>query len=132
MIQLCASPFLGSRPNPTDKVIRNLVTFLCQDVSINPIFSPAQPGATDGILSLKEDKVKKAVKPGQEEEESEEAVAMRIMRRGALMAFKELAAAFGGELFDRVPRVWEGLSSALLSTYTGESGIVRRTRKLRI
>lgn len=33
------------------------------------------------------------------------------------MAFKGLAEAFGDELWDMVPQVWNGLSSALLSTY---------------
>lgn len=44
---------------------------------------------------------------------------MRVMRRGALLAFEELAKVFGGELLEKVPKLWEGLSFTLSSVYSG-------------
>jgi len=71
-------------------------------------------------LSLKDDKPKKAVK-GVEEEETEEQISMRIMRRGALMAFEKMAARFGAGLFDRVGKFWEGISAPLITAFDGTS-----------
>jgi TATA-binding protein-associated factor len=118
-IHFCTTPLLAGRANPTDKVIRNLITFLCQDTSINPVFNPILPDFQIAILSLKEDKSKKPTKVEQEGEESEEAMMMRVMRRGALLAFEELAKVFAGELFEKVPKLWEGLSSTLSAIYQG-------------
>jgi TATA-binding protein-associated factor len=69
---------------------------------------------------LRDDKPKKAVK-GVEEEETEEQISMRIMRRGALMAFEKMAARFGAGLFDRVGKFWEGISAPLISAFDGTS-----------
>jgi hypothetical protein len=69
---------------------------------------------------LKDDKPKKAIK-GVEEEETEEQISMRIMRRGALMAFEKMAARFGAGLFDRVGKFWEGVSAPLITAFDGTS-----------
>jgi hypothetical protein len=44
---------------------------------------------------------------------------MRIMRRGALMAFEKMAARFGAGLFDRVGKFWEGVSAPLITAFDG-------------
>lgn len=95
--------------------MKNLFTFLCQDTAINPIFKPT----CEGILSLKDDKPKKVTKAGVDDEETEEQISMRIMRRGALMAFEKVASRFGAELFDRVPKFWEGISAPLVAALDG-------------
>jgi len=69
-------------------------------------------------LSLKDEKPKKVIK-GVEEEETEEQISMRIMRRGALMAFERIAARFKGELFDRVGKFWDGISAPLVTAFDG-------------
>ena len=69
-------------------------------------------------MSLKDDKPKKAVKRV-EEEETEEQISMRIMRRGALMAFEKMAARFGAGLFDQVGKFWEGISAPLVTAFEG-------------
>lgn len=68
---------------------------------------------------MKDDKPKKAIKAGMEDEETEEQISMRIMRRGALMAFEKVASRFGAELFDRVPKFWEGISAPLVAAFDG-------------
>lgn len=117
LIHLCGSPLHAGRPNPSDKVIKNLFTFLCQDTSINPVFSLN----TEGIVSLKEDKPKKASKGASvEEEETEEQISMRVMRRGALVSFEALAQTFGGELLSKVPKFWEGIAQPLITQFDGK------------
>jgi TATA-binding protein-associated factor len=118
LIDLCSSP-RHTGANPSDKVVKNLFTFLCQDTAINPIFKPT----SEGILSLKDDKPKKATKAGVEEEETEEQISMRIMRRGALMAFETAASRFGAGLFDRVPKFWEGISAPVITAFDGMSSV---------
>ena len=54
-----------------------------------------------------------------DEEETEEQISMRIMRRGALMAFEKMAARFGAGLFDRVAKFWEGISVPLITAFDG-------------
>lgn len=51
-------------------------------------------------------------------EETEEQIASRLTRRGALEAFRALARKFGDSLFEQVPKYWEGISSALIQTFT--------------
>jgi TATA-binding protein-associated factor len=114
LIDLCSSPG-HTGANPSDKVVKNLFTFLCQDTVINPIFKPT----SEGILSLTDDKPKKAVKAGAEVDETEEQISMRIMRRGALAAFEKMAARFGADLVDRVPKFWAEISSPLTTAFEG-------------
>lgn len=90
---------------------------MCQDTSINPIFKPTI--SDDGIISLKDDKPKKALKAGAEEEETEEQISMRVMRQGALKAFERLADMFGEEFLDKVPKYWEGISQPLIKSFEG-------------
>jgi hypothetical protein len=52
------------------------------------------------------------------------------MRRGALIAFERLAALFGGELMERVPKFWEGIS-APFAAFDGES-TVRNSAEIQV
>ena len=117
----CNSPSFSGKVNPVDKVIRNLFTFLNQDTAITPVFKP-EIAEESMILSINADRTatpsaRTTAHGVAMNEESEEQIVMRITRRGALQAFKSLAGQFGAELFDSVPKVWEGISMALLSTY---------------
>ncbi|WVQ82019.1 hypothetical protein IAT38_004147 [Cryptococcus sp. DSM 104549] len=118
-IAYTTTPLFTFRINPSDKVVRNLFTFLCLDTSVTPVFTPTGPGATEGIISLVEDRAAAAQaaqggagKKKDVVEESDEQVASRVTRRGALEAFKALARVFGAELFEKVPKFWEGISGA--------------------
>ncbi|WRT68269.1 uncharacterized protein IL334_005245 [Kwoniella shivajii] len=120
-IEYTTTPLFTGKVNPSDKVIRNLFTFLCSDTSITPIFASGQ-NATDGIITLREEKasVAAAAKKGANKdipEESDEQIAARVTRRGALEAFRALAKTFGERLFEEVPKFWEGISAALLSNF---------------
>ena len=120
-MDFCNSPLFVGKSNPSDKIVKNLFTFLCQDVAVTPVFS-ATVGATEGIVSLKE------VKPVQTKktaagvkdivEETDEQIVSRLTRRGAQEAFRALATRFGGRLFIQVPKFWEGISLALQNTFS--------------
>lgn len=116
-MDFCNSPLFSGKSNPSDKIVKNLFTFLCQDVTITPVFT-VNAEATEGILSLKEDKQPQARKnaAGVKDvpEETEEQIASRITRRGALQSFNAMAERFKGDLFDRVPVCWQSLSSSVL------------------
>lgn len=111
LIAFCCSPNYSLPVNPTDKVLKNLFTFLNSDVSVTPVFS----SNTDGILSLKDAPAPQQTKKGAlvAAEETEEQIASRIMRRGALSALSAVASRFGPKLFSVVPKFWEGISAAL-------------------
>lgn len=110
LVAFCCSPNFSLPVNPTDKVLKNLFTFLNSDVSVTPVFSTN----TDDILSLKDVPPPQQTKKGiAAPEETEEQIAARIMRRGALGALGAIARRFGPELFTTVPKYWEGISAAL-------------------
>ncbi|RSH82478.1 TATA-binding protein-associated factor mot1 [Apiotrichum porosum] len=111
LVAYCCSPEFTAAVNPTDKVLRNLFTFLNSDVSVTPVFSTN----ADGILSLKDAPAAPTTKKGaaQAPEETEEQIAARVTRRGALAALAAVAKRFGPSLFDTVPRFWECISAPL-------------------
>jgi TATA-binding protein-associated factor len=111
-----------AKVNPSDKVVKNLFTFLCQDISVTPVFSLA----TEGIATLRDEKiVQKASASKDVPEETDEQVSARITRRGAIASLKCVAGRFGGRLFEAVPKFLEGISAALMESF-GEGGQDRR------
>lgn len=113
LVQYCNSPLFTNPVNPCDKVIKNLYTFLCQDVAVTPVFS----ASTDGIITLLEENSPLQRKGSVKDlpEESEQQMAARVTRRGALEAFKAMAKKFGPDLFEAVPKFWDGISAALIA-----------------
>lgn len=112
LVAFCCSPEFTAAVNPVDKVLKNLFTFLNSDTSVTPVFSPV----TDGILSLKDGPPPPAKRGGglAVQDETEEQIAARVTRRGALAALAAIAEQFNGSLFERVPRFWDGISASLL------------------
>lgn len=121
-VDFCNSPLFTGKSNPSDKIVKNLFTFLCQDISLTPVFALG-PESTQGILSLKDERqpVPKKTAAGVKEmpEETEEQIASRITRRGALQSFTALAERFRGDLFNRVPVFWHGLSAPFSQLESG-------------
>lgn len=56
--------------------------------------------------------------------ESEEVLTARLVYRGAQLALSQLAARFGPELLERVPKLWGCMSDALLSVYASGRSVV--------
>lgn len=117
LVAFCCSPEFSAAVNPVDKVLKNLFTFLNSDVSVTPVFTPS----TEGILSLKDAPAPSGKRGLPVADETEEQIAARVTRRGALAALAAIAQRFGGSLFERVPRFWDGISASLLAVASGDS-----------
>ncbi|TKY89152.1 hypothetical protein EX895_001683 [Sporisorium graminicola] len=118
LIEYCVSP--AAKSNPSDKIVKNLCAFVCQDTTRVAIFA-ASKNAREGILSMNEPAVAPRG-PGRasakdEPVESEEVIQGKLIRRGAAAALAQLADLFGEKLFDAVPMLWQCMSNSLLSTF---------------
>ncbi|GAA5868377.1 hypothetical protein JCM3774_003272 [Rhodotorula dairenensis] len=119
LIDLCTDPATTMRVNPAPKLVGNLCAFLCQDVTLTPLFASTK-STSAGILSLDKDPARgvaeKSNKAPQEPvAESDEAT--KLVYRGAQQALAALAKRFGADLLTRVPRLWSCMADALLETY---------------
>ncbi|EMD34416.1 hypothetical protein CERSUDRAFT_117290 [Gelatoporia subvermispora B] len=101
---------------PPDKIVKNLCTFLCQDVGQTPTFSYAKKHL-GGILSFS----KLASEGSQPPPSAEDAAKARLSRRGARLAFEELSVKFGPRLLDVVPKMWHSMAGGLLSACATDS-----------
>ncbi|KAF8432415.1 SNF2 chromatin remodeling protein [Boletus edulis BED1] len=111
---------------PPDKIVKNLCTFLCQDVEQTPTFAYSRT-IHKGILTL-QTWSKIAGKAGKETQEKGEPVKSegevaktRLSRRGAGLAFDQLSAKFGSRLLDAIPKMWQSMAGGLLSACSVES-----------
>ncbi|KAJ3741734.1 SNF2 chromatin remodeling protein [Lentinula detonsa] len=106
---------------PPDKIVKNLCTFLCQDVEQTPTFAFTRK-VTDGILSFhKAGQVSTAattkIAKDKSELPTEETDKSPLSRRGARLAFDELSSKFGGRLLDVIPNMWQSMAGGLLSAF---------------
>jgi TATA-binding protein-associated factor len=123
-IAFSSSPL--AKTNPSDKIIKNLSTFVCQDVTQTPIFAN-NSAIFDGILSLREQEkataaANAAAGKGKEAPvvESDEVVQARITTRGAKLALGELAKRFGPAVFREVPKLWSCMAAPLTEVFPCE------------
>ena len=118
-INFCARNGLAQ---PPEKIVKNLCTFLCQDVEQTPTFA-YNKHVESGILSFKaimriDAATSTAKGRGQADAaQSEEANKAKLSRRGAEFAFTELSLRFGERLFELVPKMWEFMAGGLLSAF---------------
>ncbi|KAI0927991.1 hypothetical protein AcW2_004145 [Taiwanofungus camphoratus] len=108
---------------PPDKIVKNLCTFLCQDVDQTPTFAYSRR-ILDGILSFR--KLPAAQSNGKEGTQKdipspEDTAKARLSRRGARLAFEQLSTKFGSRLLDVIPRMWQSMAGGLLSACTVDS-----------
>jgi TATA-binding protein-associated factor len=99
--------------------VKNLCTFLCQDVDQTPTFAYLR-ALTDGILSFQvagasRPKPTKEANGNAGSEKVHEARKAQLARRGAGQAFHQLSAKFGAKLLDVVPSMWQSMAGGLLS-----------------
>ncbi|KAI6111007.1 hypothetical protein F5141DRAFT_1111960 [Pisolithus sp. B1] len=114
---------------PPDKIVKNLCTFLCQDVDQTPTFAYSRT-TLKGILTLQswsKGAASKNVKDVPDKEKGEasksegEAARAKLSRRGASLAFQQLSAKFGPRLLDVIPKMWQSMAGGLLSACSAES-----------
>jgi len=112
LICLCIE---AGRSKVSDKLVKNLSAFLCVDTSETPEFHPLKD-LEHSILSLKKEEEKKAPKDlATFERAAQEA---RVKRNGAQAALEELSSSFGADLFAKVPRLKECMSSSTVKAFT--------------
>lgn len=146
LLDLCRQP--GARANPSDKIVKNLCAFVCQDTTQTPIFDKTK-SHLDGVLSLIEAKAvadtQAASTAGSgrgrgrfaagggsmdsggvvndanlslEEREG------RLIRRGAEKSLQAIAERFAGSLFEAVPTLWQCWTATLFAVFGDESAPV--------
>ncbi|KAF7985005.1 hypothetical protein HWV62_9992 [Athelia sp. TMB] len=103
---------------PPDKIVKNLCTFLCQDVEQTPTFAFTRH-ATKGILSFEAPAKAGDQRNGKEAPKEalspEDSARTRLSRRGAGLAFDQLSAKFGARLLEVIPAMWHSMAGGLLS-----------------
>ncbi|KAI0059098.1 hypothetical protein BV25DRAFT_1901802 [Artomyces pyxidatus] len=112
-IEFCAQHSLAQ---PPDKIVKNLCTFLCQDVEKTPTFAFMRKHLS-AILSFQA--ASKGVDNGSNDEDkadsADSAEKARLSRRGAGLAFVQLSTRFGPKLLDTIPKMWQSMAGGLLS-----------------
>ncbi|EKM55940.1 uncharacterized protein PHACADRAFT_144887 [Phanerochaete carnosa HHB-10118-sp] len=104
---------------PPEKIVKNLCTFLCQDVEQTPTFAYSRK-YTRGILSFKTPQATEKSNGKEEPPTPEAAAKARLSRRGASLAFVQLSEKFGDKLLDLVPNMWQSMAGGLLSACVGD------------
>jgi TATA-binding protein-associated factor len=106
---------------PPDKIVKNLCTFLCQDVEQTPTFAYSRT-IYKGILTLQTwSKIvpgrggKETQEKGEPAKSEDEAAKTRLSRRGAGLAFNRLSTKFGPRLLEAIPKMWQSMAGGLLS-----------------
>ncbi|KAF9001878.1 SNF2 superfamily chromatin remodeling protein [Cyathus striatus] len=125
-IEFCTE---NSITQPPDKIVKNLCTFICQDVEHTPAFSFTRR-LLDGIISFQGNNGNGVHKNGKdaprdklEPEKQAESRKSYLARRGAGLAFEQLSSKFGPKLFDVIPNMWQSMAGGLISTFQSDSPI---------
>ncbi|MBW0488226.1 hypothetical protein O181_027941 [Austropuccinia psidii MF-1] len=122
-IDICVSPNSPVKNDPTDKIIGNLATYLCQDESQTPTFAKEKSNKR-GILSAQDGGISLLSKTNHFDGESnsdqaneDAAFQAKLLRRGAELTLSALASRFGENLIDRIPKLWHCMSEPLVTLF---------------
>lgn len=115
LIQYCNSPHCAIKSNPSDKIVKNIASFLFQDTTINPLFVDNKIITSAFFSAPPEAAEDGSSGPGGD------AVKARLAGRGALLVIKELSACYHSDLFAKLPRLWDCISEPLLASADGAS-----------
>ncbi|KAH9923909.1 SNF2 chromatin remodeling protein [Epithele typhae] len=107
---------------PPDKIVKNLCTFLCQDVEQTPTFLYHRK-VLSGVLSFSKSPAAAAAEAsnGKDAKSAEDPAKARLSRRGARLAFEKLSEKFGPKLLEAVPKMWQSMAGGLLSACSTDS-----------
>jgi len=119
-VDFCA---LHGLTQPPDKIVKNLCTFLCQDIEQTPTFAYHKKHLS-GILSF-QNPSKKAENGAPEEDKAESREKARLSRRGAGLAFVKLSTKFGEKLLETIPKMWQSMAGGILSACATGANIIQ-------
>ncbi|KAI8999034.1 SNF2 chromatin remodeling protein [Trametes punicea] len=109
---------------PPDKIVKNLCTFLCQDIEQTPTFLYNRK-ISDGVLSFPKPSAAAATNGKDNGEKhaagDEDPAKAKLSRRGARLAFEKLSEKFGPRLLQAVPKMWQSMAGGLLSACSTDS-----------
>lgn len=132
-ISLCNEAGASMKSNPSDKIVKNVCSFLCQDATMTPLFTKFKT-TTKGIITPRDvggseqngasvvptSKVAAlGVAAVNDEVEDDANRKTKLVRRGAEYCLQALASKFESTLFEQVPRLWMGAAQSL-ATMTAE------------
>jgi hypothetical protein len=118
-IDNCLDPATSLPVNPVAKIIGNLASLICQDPSRSPSFRTSS--GTSGIYALEEEKQAVEVKKASMKVAAtvrvnfDESDDVACASAGAERAFAALCDRFQHEIFDKLPRLFEIVHTALSS-----------------
>lgn len=127
LIALCTRA--SNRTNPSDKIIKNLCTFLCSDTATTPLLEENQ--TESGIVSIQKEESSNNKTQAAKDAAAAAAAATttsgtqkeaQLTKRGAEIALKELCNQFGKDVFRIVPKLWECMTAKLLEVYGADAG----------
>ena len=110
-LDICNSLAPPVKANPTDKILKNITSFLYQDTSSTPLFSKTKTSTSLFYVSGASTPAEEA----NDEHLLEETVKARLARRGSIVVIQQLSRRYGDAIFKQMPKVWEALSSSLLA-----------------
>ncbi|KAH9948095.1 SNF2 chromatin remodeling protein [Amylocystis lapponica] len=116
-VEFCVNRDLAQ---PPDKIVKNLCTFLCQDIDQTPTFAYSRK-ILDGVLSFPRSSSAGNASLEKNVLSPEDAAKARLSRRGAHLAFVKLSAKFGPQLLAVVPKMWQSMAGGLLSACAVDS-----------
>lgn len=140
LIKLCQKP--DARSNPSEKIVKNLSAFVCQDTTRTPVFDQAKQTLTGIYSLLKEREAQAALAavggpgrgrskatilaslPDSDVNLTEEEREGKNIRRGAEFALLEICNQFGDQLFDSLPILWQSMTGSLIDTFNVPEGDV--------
>jgi TATA-binding protein-associated factor len=117
-IDFCA---LHGLSQPPDKIVKNLCTFLCQDVERTPTFAYHKKHLSATLSFQNASKAVENTTP-----EDDKAESKRLSRRGAGLAFVELSTKFGEKLLEVIPNMWQSMAGGVLIACSTGKHIVPR------
>jgi TATA-binding protein-associated factor len=124
----------GRMLNANEKIVKNLCTFLCSDsrvvriiekeknvsdiITMEMLQNPLEENHNSHNNKRKKINIDSAAlsvvdESTKEDGDEAENLAKSIIRRGANMALEELCKAFGSELFNKIPKIWENLVNSI-------------------
>ncbi|KAI9293362.1 hypothetical protein K502DRAFT_293841, partial [Neoconidiobolus thromboides FSU 785] len=107
---------INPKINPTNKIVRNLCTFICSDTSVTPRVRDNLTKEEIYSLSVVQGPIvrgrgRPCINIGQSDPNN--SLDSKFVRRGSELCLEQFCKSFGPKLFEKVPKLWELMFSRL-------------------